>query len=379
MINKSNDEGFAEVVISANTPPPLITLFRNDTHNRVELHLRGEFGSPQECTAEIAELGQLSTQYSTILVYISSIGGRIDLLMEIMGMLEKFNTIITATLSDANSAGFMLWARGDVRVVAPTAEMMIHRETSGYINKTDLVLERYEFVKRRFERIFVEFCGHILTQEEMDRARISEVWLLGQDLIDRQKAISWEQFHSNDTLPREVMEIVEVRGQRYVVQDGEFLVPVDVVFSSDAVYSVFDVVYDLPETISLINDSQDATDEDDEDDDDEENDDAKQLEAKTFIEDDFPDWWTTIHFGTYNIISSERVDVLRDIMRSVFGKGKYAYSPYSSCDLLTYIEDGSRYTMFEESFTLSDLIMAILTLLDDPYSDRMSEWLTDHL
>ena len=345
---------------------PLLTMIKNDKHNRVEVHLRGHFESPQECSHELTELHQLAEMYPTALVYIASAGGQIDMLMELAGSLQRFENLITVSLSDACSAGFMLWCLGHVRVVAPNAEMMIHRETSGYANKTDLVLERFEFLKRRFESIFEEMCGAVLDADEMEKARWSEVWFLGKDLIERGKAISWDQFHMNDTMPREVIEIVDVNGQSYLSKEG-LLIPVSIQIEENAAYSIFDVMYGVTDPVSLIeNDTEEEPEEKCDVD----------PEEKCDVELSVPEY----QFNNWESTNTHKYGVLRSLLRRVFGKGNFRVSSGGSVSI-SYIDvDGKLQPLVRSgsSLLLHDVVGAILELDFSPYHDRLFEWLAEN-
>lgn len=366
-----NDDQSEAIQIPA-MKQPLLTLVKNDAHDRVEVHLRGTFDSPQECTSELTELHQLAEMYPTALVYIGSRGGQIDMLMELAGALERFDNLITVSLAEASSAGFMLWCLGDVRVVSPTAEMMVHRETSGYANKTDLVLERFEFLKRRFEAIFEQMCGHILDEEEMEKARRSEVWFIGQDFIDRGKAISWDQFHVRDTTPQDVMEIVDVDGKRYLSKEG-ILIPVTLDLDGDKAYSLFEIMYGVkePEGITIYGDDGEELEE----------------EKQNAIHDEECDIQLKVPEYQFNNWEStntrHKYRVLRSLLRSVFGKGNFRVSTTSDSISIAYIDvnDVRRLKPLAQSgssLLMDDIVEAILGLSFSPYHDRLFEWLVDN-
>lgn len=301
---KQNDEGdMAALPMFKN---PFITIVKNDRHQRIELHLRGYFESPQESTQQLTELYQLAESYPTVLVYINSGGGRVDLLMELHNALKKFDHVITVVNSDAASAGFMLWASGHVRVVCHHAELMIHRESSGSMGKTDQMIDRVDFMKRRFEKIFSMFCEDVLTEAEKERARLTEVWFTGDDMIERGAAISWDQFQERDTTPYNSLEIVERDGATYLRQ-GNYLTPVNVTPAEDAFYSLFDILYEVPDPVNLIE--------------------GKTLaEVAGFEEPDQPEEEEQKEEVVDKDLDSNlrlSKDKAREIMRDCFGKGNY--------------------------------------------------------
>lgn len=224
-------------------PQSFMTLLKNDRHNRIEVHLRGEFSGPEQNSQELSELYQLSEMYPTVIFYINSVGGRVDTLTEIINVAKKFDFVITICNGQASSAGFMLWCIGNVRVVDDLAEMMFHREGWGMGGKTDQILDRAEFAKRHFERIMHEWCGDVVSTEEMEKARTTEVWISGHELIEREKAISWQQFHERDTMPLEMMTVAMVNGSYYLMSGGDVAIPVDISVLSETPVSLATEIY----------------------------------------------------------------------------------------------------------------------------------------
>lgn len=322
---------------------PFMSMIENDRHGRIELHLRGGFDSPQENNQQLTELAQLAEEYPVALVYINSGGGRVDLLMELIHILKKFETVITVCLSDAASAGFMLWCTGDVRVVAHSAEMMAHRESSGWQGKTDHVIERYDFIKRRFEFVFKDLCGEVLTDDEMEKARRSELWFLGQDMIDRGVAISWEQFHKNDTDPYSSFEIVE-RGEGQYMRVGNYMVPVNIEVVEGELYSIFEILYGMQNPKNLVESVEEEMGEDSSP--------ASPTPEPTLSEEE-----------------------IRDTLRGVFGKGNYRIYLFSGivADMVAIVngEEKTIGRIPEEGLTADELIGMIQ---DAGFSDLIRDW-----
>jgi len=279
-----------------------LTLAKNDKHNRVDIHVRGEFDSPQNSTKDLTELYDLSETYTTACIYINSEGGRIDTLMELVNVLGKFDSVITVVTSNASSAGFMLWSIGDVRVVCPSAEMMVHRETSGYIDKTYPMHDRVTFLKRRFDKLFVDLCNDVLTEEELEEAKRGELWFLGEDFIDRGIAVSWESFIERDQQNVDVLPILTFDDVMYAEVGGMFIPVEEIKFKEYEAYRPMDIVYALPNTESIVS-VEDVEDE--------------YTETKEKPDDD-----TTSITCPEEAVGS--FDTVRDILRNKFGKGNFS-------------------------------------------------------
>ncbi|MBG24161.1 MAG: hypothetical protein CMF22_12000 [Idiomarinaceae bacterium] len=223
--------------------PQFMTIVPNEQHNRIELHLRGEFNSPQENTRELAELYRLAESVPTLMIYINSPGGRVDLMLELFTIMDKFRHTITVVCSEAASAGFMLWARGDIRVVQPHSELMAHRESYGFYGKTSQHEDNVVAKQKRFTRIYTEVTEGILTDEEFERSKYTEITLSDEDALERGCAISWEQFNAKDTEPVEHFVVVKRDDEMYIDANG-LLMPVELSTKTEA-YDPMEVMYGI--------------------------------------------------------------------------------------------------------------------------------------
>lgn len=177
--------------------PKFMTIIERPEGNYVELHLNGIFDDVANNSQDLIRLRECSERYGLLVCYINSNGGNASLMIELKTIFSHFETTITCVTSTAMSAGFMLWAMGNIRVVSPSAEMMIHREAWGYQGKTDQILSLAQFNHRRYEKIFKEYVGDILLEEEILLSRTSECWIMGEDLIERGAAVPYDVFRAN--------------------------------------------------------------------------------------------------------------------------------------------------------------------------------------
>lgn len=243
---KSNNE---EVLPLLNLQNHSFSVAENTNHNRIELHLRGEFPSPEKVADEISTLYQYSEQYGTLLIYINSPGGHLNTLIELLSAIEKFDNVITVGCGDVASAGFILWCSGDVRVVQPYTMFMAHRESYGNIGKTDQHIEHAKHINEIGTRIIEDKCGNVLTDEELERCKYTEVFFSDESLLDREVCISWEQFVVNDTEPVEWNMYFTKNGVDYhVVGENHVMFEIDGV---QYVGNFFDVVYDVPRPVIM--------------------------------------------------------------------------------------------------------------------------------
>lgn len=176
-----------------------ISLVENTEAARVEMHLRGAILPPEDIEGLLTSLYQVSDSYDTIMVYLNTPGGSLYSLVEIMAALQKFKTIITVACGTSASAGFLLWCSGNIRVVQPYASLMCHREVYNTgMMKTSQHLDLVNHANDTYAGMTDKLCAGILTPEEMQKSTITEVFLSGDQMIERGKAISWAQFIAAD-------------------------------------------------------------------------------------------------------------------------------------------------------------------------------------
>lgn len=197
----SDDDDFVQQVMG--NKPRFLTVVMND--ETPEVYVRGYFTDPEEFTTEVAAIHKLSEEYETIKVYINSGGGRVDTLIDLHSALRKFSTIITIASGTIASAAFNLWCAGDIRVIQRHTWVMSHRESyfGGY-SKTQHHKELAEYNDLLHGEMLAEFCIDVLTPEEIERAKTSEVYLMPNVLVERGVAIWWEEFLKRDQMVSEM-------------------------------------------------------------------------------------------------------------------------------------------------------------------------------
>lgn len=200
--------------------------------NRIEVYIRDMFGNVRDNQQELIALEKLSEDYDTILLHINSPGGNMYLLTEIINICKKFNNVITIGAGQISSAGAMLWAIGDVRVLMRYTDIMIHREAYSYGHmKSDEHLDHAQHSSRLYSKFMDEIFGGILTKEEIEKAKYTEVYFTPETLIERGVAISYEQFIKQDELTFDYKLISIVDGFAFLKNDdGTLTVVEDIVF-----------------------------------------------------------------------------------------------------------------------------------------------------
>lgn len=241
---------------------PSLMVGVNEERKRVEVHLRGELSSPEVNSQELAALYNLADDYKTIIWYINTPGGQFDTLSEILGICDLYDCVITVGAGNVMSAGFMLWCRGDVRVLQPTAICMIHRESyAPPYGKTANHLALAEFNNKVFAPLLDDLCD-MLTPEQRKLAELTEVFISTDELIGNDSAISWSKFTQYDKAPISVVTHLEIHGKRYQDMGNNLLMSLEA-DDDGAIYASHAVVYDLPleDLTEILVDSEESSEE----------------------------------------------------------------------------------------------------------------------
>lgn len=231
----SNEERNAPI-----DPSDFILVSVNESKSRVEVHIRGEILSPQYATKQLGTLYELSERYDTVLYYINTPGGVLSTLTEFLSVNQKFKTVITVGCGCVASAGFSLWASGDIRVTQSNTIFMCHRESFVFAGKTPQHLEIATFNDQLFSVLSQELFGDILTEQEIEKSKTTEVYVSDKELIRRNTCIDWKKFITRDNLSIQSWTQIEIDNEVYDL-DGDICIAAD---GSKHLYT--DLLFDLP-------------------------------------------------------------------------------------------------------------------------------------
>lgn len=242
---RNNGEDGSESFPDANS---LILVTVNNTKQRVEVHVRGPFVPPHMVSTQIATIYELAEKYDTVLIYINSPGGGVDTLTELLGAFSRFKTVITVACGQVASAGFFLWCFGHIRVVQKYTVIMAHRESYRFDGKTQQHSEFATFTEEVCGSMIEDLCGKVLTVSEMDRIRLTEVFLSDKNMIERQFAIPWEQFIKRDELTLNVQTTAMIDDKIYIIE-GDIATDEETGYG----YDLNELMYDVPNKKILLN------------------------------------------------------------------------------------------------------------------------------
>jgi ATP-dependent protease ClpP protease subunit len=191
-----------------------ITVAEDTTRDICLLYIRGPIEEVENYNKELIELDRLSSKYDRIEIVINTPGGALTTTIDLINIIRKFKYVTTFGVGEICSAGFIIWALGDVRVVAPYSLYMAHRESYGTYGKT-LEHKRMALINEQINgRLYDEIVIPLLTPEEISVIALSECWIDGQSLVDRGIAITEETYNNPKTVAR--VDVYSIDGQMFV-------------------------------------------------------------------------------------------------------------------------------------------------------------------
>ena len=246
-------------------------LFR-DCDDHYELIYTGEFEDVGKDSVAVTKLiqdlkdGDKDTELH---IFINSIGGSVDNLSFVLQQVLEYRHRVTVCCGSALSAGFILWACGHERYVSPYSELMYHTIYSGYEGK-GVELSSYGNHVERLTAELMEAVDmkSIISAEDMEKGKSTEVWYLGKDFIESGKAKDYSEYASRK-IP--MVALVTVTGDsRFFAKSGDGFM--ELVLNSEREYS-YDEILEIDRQASeaashlalVVSDEESSsTDEDDE-------------------------------------------------------------------------------------------------------------------
>ena len=229
-----NDEYFKEPVC-----------FR-DCEDHYELIYTGEFESVGREAAELTKLMQDlkdGDKDMELHILINSIGGDVENLSMVLQQVLQYRHRVTVCCGAALSAGFILWACGHERYVSPYSELMYHTIYSGYEGKGTELSSYGQHIEKLTDLIMNAVgMGDLISDEDMQKGKSTEVWYTGEDFILAGKAKNYSEYMSRIP-PTAVM--IMLAGNRFFARSGEKYVELLIDASKEYGY---DELINMPES-----------------------------------------------------------------------------------------------------------------------------------
>jgi len=166
----------------------------------IKFNMFEDFSDIYDYVEIINKLERMQKKYKMIVVDINSPGGFMSTLIHLDSVIRKYDVVVTINSADASSAGLFLWLSGDFRFTHPYSSFMLHRESWGMYGKTSEQKKVVQHNEKIYELYLKPKLENIFTEEEILLAEHTEVWLTGQDLIDRKVCLNADQFDAEKIL-----------------------------------------------------------------------------------------------------------------------------------------------------------------------------------
>lgn len=172
-------------------------------------------------------------------ILINSIGGSVDNLSFVLQQVLQYRHRVTVCCGSALSAGFILWACGHERYTSPYSELMYHTIYSGYEGKgTELTSYGNHVERLTNELMDAVDMKSLISEEDMQKGKSTEVWYLGKDFIDSGKAKDYSEYAVRE-IPLSAV-IMVVGGNRFFAKSGDKYL--ELVVNPDNEYSYSDIL-----------------------------------------------------------------------------------------------------------------------------------------
>lgn len=205
-----------------------------DKNDHYELIWISGFQSPDEnCTIYNDLLVDLkeANKSKEIHVWVNSLGGDTTSLVMISQLLEQFEYIVTIGTGEIDSAGFDLWAVGDQRYLFKNSLCMYHGLSTFAGGKSKQLKNYSQFIESYSKQLedYIK-AKNILTDEEIEKGRLTQVWILGSQLINRGVAIDFSLYKNRQSMAKiqgfkmdQSFYVKDVQGKYYqcmIINDG---------------------------------------------------------------------------------------------------------------------------------------------------------------
>lgn len=156
-------------------------------------------------------------------IFVGSYGGYVSCLNMLLQQVKGFKYRVGVNLGTACSCGFMLLANCDELYTSPFSEFMYHCMWGVSVGKVTEIKNKNQF-DAKWWKMLVEnsFIKDILTPDELKLGETSEVWLSGQDLIDRGVAMDYEQYATRP-IPTYIPNVFAINDDLYR-KEGDYYV-----------------------------------------------------------------------------------------------------------------------------------------------------------
>ena len=208
-----------------------------DCDDHYELIYTGEFESVGKDSIAVMQVMQdlmNGDKDVELHILINSIGGDVENLSMVLQQVLQYNHRVTVCCGAAMSAGFLLWACGHEKYVSPYGELMYHTVYSGYEGK-GIELSAYgKHIETLTQKLIDAVdISSLISKEDMEKGKNTEVWYIGEDFIKSGKALDYSEY-ANRRHPE--LAIFTVAGDSIFAKVGEKYIKLELDLSKEYTY-----------------------------------------------------------------------------------------------------------------------------------------------
>lgn len=156
-------------------------------------------------------------------IFVSSFGGYVNCLNMLLQQIVQFKHRVGINLGTACSCGFMLLAYCEEIYTSEYSMFMYHEMWTVSVGKVEELRNKTIFEKNWWKMLVENsYVSDILTPEEIEQGKLTEVWITGKELIDRGQANDYN-LYALRSIPMDAPGFYEVNGKIYRKKGNKYV------------------------------------------------------------------------------------------------------------------------------------------------------------
>jgi ATP-dependent protease ClpP protease subunit len=239
-----------------------ITITTDEGSSTVQCFIRGVFLQPEFIAKELTTLHAMASQFNTIEFTINSPGGSVDTLIELLHIKDKYANSVGVATGQAASAGSLLWASCDFRVIYPYTSFMFHRESYGMYGQSAVHKDHLEHNDKLFNEMANNILQGILTGDELEIIKRNDLYFTPNELIEREIAVPWSIYKEMQGVQLASTELAAIDGHLFLFNKstGRYNVVTEIEIDEEDSFSDLQLKYSSIVGIDIIDEDGESED-----------------------------------------------------------------------------------------------------------------------
>jgi ATP-dependent protease ClpP protease subunit len=240
-----------------------ITITTDEGSSTVQCFIRGIFLPPELIAKELTTLHAMASQFSTIEFTINSPGGSVDTLIEMLHIKDKYANSVGVATGQAASAGSLLWAACDFRVIYPYTSFMFHRESYGMYGQSAVHKDHLEHNDKLFNEMATNILQGILTDDELESIKRTDVYFTPNELIEREIAVPWIVYKEMQKVQLLSTDITAIDGHLFLLNKSteRYNAVTEMEIDEENSFSTLQLKYSSVVGVDIVDDEDDESEE----------------------------------------------------------------------------------------------------------------------